>query len=115
MSSRFSTRAGGAPPAAPKVPLNRESLRETIQLLQYLSPYRRRFLLGLGCLLVGSGMGLCFPLLAGGLIAAALPAGGVVLPGFGFRSLNEVALILAGTIAGATHGAGGPGGGGWGG
>jgi ABC-type multidrug transport system fused ATPase/permease subunit len=99
MSSRFSTRAGGAAARAPKVPLNRESLRETIQLLQYLSPYRRRFLLGLGCLLVGSGMGLCFPLLAGGLIDAALHAGGVVLPGFGFRSLNEVALILAGTIA----------------
>ena len=79
--------------------MNRESLRETIQLLHYLAPYRRRFLLGLGCLLVGSGMGLCFPLLAGGLIDAALHAGGVALPGFGVRSLNQVALILAGTIA----------------
>jgi len=99
MSSRFSARAAAAAGRAPSVPINRESIRETIQLLRYLAPYRRRFLLGLFCLFLGSSLGLCFPLLAGGLIDAALHSGVVVLPGFGTESLNQVALILAGTIA----------------
>ena len=83
----------------PKAKLNPESLRETLRLFRYIAPYRQRFFLGLGCLTVVSAMGLCFPLLAGGLIDAALHPGGAVLPGFGQLTLNQVALVLVVTIS----------------
>jgi ATP-binding cassette subfamily B protein len=50
-------------------------------------------------LFVGSIAGLCFPLLAGGLIDAALHPGGATLPIIGALTLNATAAILAGTIA----------------
>jgi ATP-binding cassette subfamily B protein len=50
-------------------------------------------------LFFGSIAGLCFPLLAGGLIDAALHPGGATLPIVGALSLNGAAAILAGTIA----------------
>jgi ATP-binding cassette subfamily B protein len=50
-------------------------------------------------LFIGSVAGLCFPLLAGGLIDAALHSGGAKLPIVGALSLNGAAAILAGTIA----------------
>ncbi|HTO04605.1 MAG TPA: ABC transporter transmembrane domain-containing protein [Opitutus sp.] len=74
-------------------------MRETVEILRYLKPYRRRFLFGLLCLFIGSIAGLCFPLLAGGLIDAALLPGGATLPGIGALTLNATASILAGTIA----------------
>ncbi len=83
----------------PKAKLNRESLGETLRLFRYIAPYRQRFFLGLACLAVVSAMGLCFPLLAGGLIDAALHPGGAVLPGFGLLTLNQVALVLVATIS----------------
>jgi ATP-binding cassette subfamily B protein len=83
----------------PKAKLNPESLRETLRLFRYIAPYRQRFFLGLSCLTVVSAMGLCFPLLAGGLIDAALHPGGAVLPGFGQLTLNQVALVLVVTIS----------------
>lgn len=86
-------------PEPPKSKLNRTSLRETIEILRYLHPYRRRFLFGMGCLFIGSIAGLCFPLLAGSLIDAALHPGGAKLPVVGPLSLNSTAAILAGTIA----------------
>jgi ATP-binding cassette subfamily B protein len=43
-------------------------------------------------------MGLAFPLLAGSLIDAALPPGRVTIPLLGALSLNQVALLLAGTV-----------------
>lgn len=48
---------------------------------------------------IGTVAGLCFPLLAGGLIDAALHPGGATLPVLGTLSLNLTAGILAGTIA----------------
>ena len=50
-------------------------------------------------LFIGTVAGLCFPLLAGGLIDAALHAGGATLPVIGSLTLNLTATILAGTIA----------------
>ncbi|ATC66170.1 multidrug ABC transporter ATP-binding protein [Nibricoccus aquaticus] len=79
--------------------MDRAALRETVEILRYLKPYRRRFVFGLLCLLVGSVAGLCFPLLAGGLIDAALHSTGVTLPVLGSLTLNGIAAILAGTIA----------------
>ncbi|MCX6951743.1 MAG: ABC transporter transmembrane domain-containing protein [Verrucomicrobia bacterium] len=82
----------------PKAKLNRESLAETLRLFRYIAPYRRRFFFGLVCLAAGSAMGLCFPLLAGGLIDAALHPGGAALPVFGALTLNQVAQVLIVTI-----------------
>jgi ATP-binding cassette subfamily B protein len=82
----------------PKTRINRESLRETLRLFRYIAPYRRRFFLGLACLAVSSIMGLSFPLLAGGLIDAALHPDGATLPALGTLSLNTLALVLVVTI-----------------
>lgn len=79
--------------------MDRAALRETVEILRYLKPYRRRFVVGLASLFIGSVAGLCFPLLAGGLIDAALHPGGADLPMLGQLSLNATAAILAGTIA----------------
>jgi ABC transporter fused permease/ATP-binding protein len=86
-------------PEPPKTKIDRAALRETVEILRYLKPYRRRFVMGLVSLFVGSAAGLCFPLLAGGLIDAALHPGAAKLPVFGAITLNGTALILAGTIA----------------
>jgi ABC transporter fused permease/ATP-binding protein len=90
-SSRF--------PEPPKTQVDLAALRETVEILRYLNPYRRRFLFGLASLFVGSVAGLCFPLLAGGLIDAALHNHGATLPLFGSFTLNGIAATLAGTIA----------------
>lgn len=82
----------------PKTKISRESLRETLRLFRYIAPYRRRFYVGLACLALGSVTGLSFPLLAGGLIDAALHPGGATLPVFGALSLNVIALVLVATI-----------------
>jgi ATP-binding cassette subfamily B protein len=86
-------------PEPPKAKIDRASLRETVEILRYLSPYRVRFGVGLVALFLGSLAGLCFPLLAGGLIDAAMHAGGASLPGLGVRSIDQIAALLAGTIA----------------
>ena len=74
-------------------------MRETVELLRYLKPYRGRFGIGMASLFISSVAGLCFPLLAGGLIDAALHPGGAKLPIVGMLTLNITAAILAGTIA----------------
>jgi ABC transporter fused permease/ATP-binding protein len=86
-------------PDPPKTKLDWASLRETVEILRYLKPYRRRFLFGMASLFIGTVAGLCFPLLAGGLIDAALHPGGATLPVIGSLTLNLIAAILAGTIA----------------
>ena len=82
----------------PKAKLNRESLREALSLARYVRPYRRRFFAGLATLFLSAACGLVFPFLAGAVIDAALRPGGAQLPWFGALSLNQVALILAGTV-----------------
>jgi ABC transporter fused permease/ATP-binding protein len=96
VSRRFSS---GRFPEPPKTKIDRASLRETVEILRYLKPYRRRFGFGMISLFVGTVAGLCFPLLAGGLIDAALHPGGATLPVFGAITLNAIALILSVTIA----------------
>jgi ABC transporter fused permease/ATP-binding protein len=82
----------------PKAPLNRETLREALALARYLRPYRPRFLAGLATLAVSATLGLAFPLLAGSLIDSALHPELAKLPGLGALSLNQVALLLAGSV-----------------
>ncbi|HEY4246488.1 MAG TPA: ABC transporter transmembrane domain-containing protein [Lacunisphaera sp.] len=83
----------------PKAKLDWASLRETVGILRYLKPYRGRFVFGLASLFIGSVASLCFPLLAGGLIDAALHADGTKLPVLGMLSINGTVAVLAGTIA----------------
>ena len=82
----------------PKAPLNRETLRETLALARYVRPYRLRFFAGLSTLFVSATLGLAFPLLAGSLIDSALHPGRAALPLFGVLTLNQVALLLAGSV-----------------
>ena len=79
----------------PKTPLNRETIREALDLARYLRPYRARFGSGLATLFLSASLGLAFPLLAGSLIDAAMHPGGAPLPWLGSPTLNQVAVLLA--------------------
>src|SRR5258706_11659521 len=82
----------------PKAPLNRETLRQTLALARYIRPYRARFFSGLATLFISATLGLAFPLLAGSLIDSALHPGLATIPLLGALSLNQVALLLAGSV-----------------
>jgi ATP-binding cassette subfamily B protein len=82
----------------PKAKLNKESFGEMIAFFRYVLPYRKRFIFGLCSLLIGSAMALFFPLLSGGLVDAAMHPIGAKLPIFGTLQLNQIALVLIGTI-----------------
>jgi ATP-binding cassette subfamily B protein len=62
----------------PRAKLDRESLRQALELFRYLRPYRARFGAALAALFVGSLLSLAFPYLAGRIIDAAMlhPQGG---------------------------------------
>jgi hypothetical protein len=49
----------------PKAKLDRESLRQALELFRYLRPYRGRFGAALAALFAGSLLSLAFPYLAG--------------------------------------------------
>jgi len=82
----------------PKAALNRDGLRETWALATYVKPYRSRFFIGMGSLFASATLGLLFPLLAGGLIDAAMNNGQASVPGLGLLTLNQIALILGVSI-----------------
>jgi ABC transporter fused permease/ATP-binding protein len=80
----------------PKAPLDRETLRQALQLFRYLKPYRARFIAALSALFVSSLLSLAFPYLAGSIVDAALVqtrVGGVV------AGVNRTALLLLGILA----------------
>src|SRR5260221_14049036 len=56
----------------PKARLDRESLRQALELFQYLRPYRVRFGAALASMFSCSLLSLAFPYLAGSIIDAAL-------------------------------------------
>jgi ABC transporter fused permease/ATP-binding protein len=56
----------------PKARLDRESLRQALELFQYLRPYRVRFSAALVSMFIGSLLSLAFPYLAGSIIDAAM-------------------------------------------
>jgi ATP-binding cassette subfamily B protein len=78
----------------PKAKLDRESLRQAVELFQYLRPYRVRFGAALLSLFIGSLLTLAFPYLAGSIIDAALHP---KLPG-GMAGANHIALLLLGVL-----------------
>src|SRR6266566_1673197 len=93
--SRFS-RNDQAGIELPKAKLDRESLRQALELFRYLRPYRGRFGAALAALFAGSLLSLAFPYLAGSIIDAAMlhPEGGGSMAG-----ADRTALLLVGILA----------------
>jgi ATP-binding cassette subfamily B protein len=80
----------------PKAKLDRESLRQAIELFRYLRPYRGRFSAALAALFASSLLSLAFPYLAGNIIDAAM------LHSKGSGSMagaDRIALLLLGILA----------------
>src|SRR5258708_153379 len=79
----------------PKAKLDRESLRQGLDLFRYLRPFRGRVGAALGSLFTGSMLRLSFPYLAGSIIAGAMPhskAGGSL------AGADRTALLLMGIL-----------------
>ena len=80
----------------PKAKLDRESLRQALELFRYLRPYRVRFSAAMASLFTGSLLSLAFPYLAGSIVDAA------VLHGKGsgdMAGVDRTALLLMGILA----------------
>jgi ATP-binding cassette subfamily B protein len=78
----------------PKAKLDRESLRQALELFRYLRPYRVRFGIALASMFAGSLLSLAFPYLAGSFVDAA------VLHGRGgMARVDRTALLLMGVLA----------------
>jgi len=80
----------------PKAKLDRESLRQALELFRYLRPYRGRFSAALAALFASSLVSLSFPYLAGSIMDAAL------LQTNGRSSMasaDRTALVLLGILA----------------
>ena len=58
--------------APPKVPVNKETLRQAARLFAYLLPYKGKFIAAMAALFMATGLGLTFPFLIGSLFNAAL-------------------------------------------
>jgi ABC transporter fused permease/ATP-binding protein len=80
----------------PKAKLDRESLRQALELFRYLRPYRDRFGWAMAALFAGSLLSLSFPYLAGSIVDAAVlhKQGGGGMPG-----VDRTALLLMGILA----------------
>jgi ATP-binding cassette subfamily B protein len=79
----------------PKAKLDRESLRQALELFRYLRPYRVRFTAALASLFTGSLLSLAFPYLAGSIVdAAALQAKG----SGSVMAVDRTALLLVGVL-----------------
>src|ERR1035437_3226159 len=79
----------------PKAKLDRESLRQALELFRYLRPYRGRFSAALISLFTGSLLSLTFPYLAGSIIDAALlhTKGNVSMAGADRTALLLIAIL----------------------
>src|ERR1035441_7472365 len=78
----------------PKAKLDRESLRQALDLFRYLRPYRGRFIAALASMFTGSLLSLAFPYLAGSFVdAAGLHGSG------GMTGVDRTALLLMGVLA----------------
>lgn len=80
----------------PKTRLDRENLRQALQLLHYLKPYRRRFFSALVALFLSSLLSLAFPYLAGSIVDAGLIG---KTGDAGMARVDQTALLLLGILA----------------
>ena len=80
----------------PKAKLDRENLKQALELFRYLRPYRGRFSAALASLFVSSLLSLSFPYLAGSILDAAVQhtKGGGSMAG-----ADRTALLLMGILA----------------
>ena len=79
-----------------KAKLDRESLRQALDLFRYLRPYRGRFGAALASLFTNSLLSLAFPYLAGSIIDAALAQN---KGSGGMAGADRTALLLMGILA----------------
>jgi len=80
----------------PKAKLDRETLRQALELFRYLRPYRGRFSAAVAALFASSLLSLSFPYLAGSIIDAAV----VHTKGSGsMAGADRTALLLMGILA----------------
>jgi ATP-binding cassette subfamily B protein len=83
---------------SPPAPQRKLDLGEILGLLAYIRPWRGRFILAMGALIVSMSFGLLFPLLVGRLMDVAIPSvKAPSLPAW-HPSVNTIALLLAGTL-----------------
>jgi ATP-binding cassette subfamily B protein len=80
----------------PKVKLDRENLKQALELFRYLQPYRGRFSAALAALFVSSLLSLSFPYLAGSIIDAAMHHS---KDSGGMAGADRTALLLMGILA----------------
>ena len=80
----------------PKARLDRETLRQALELFRYLRPYRGRFGTALAALFGSSLLSLAFPYLAGSIVDAAV----LHTKGTGnMAGVDRTALVLMGILA----------------
>src|SRR4030095_14463912 len=79
----------------PKAKLDRESLRQALELFRYLRPYRGRFGVAMASLFAGSLLSLAFPYLAGRIVDAAVLH---TERGGSLAGVNQTALLLLGIL-----------------
>jgi ATP-binding cassette subfamily B protein len=80
----------------PKAKLDRENLKQALDLFRYLRPYRGRFSAALTALFVSSLLSLSFPYLAGSIIDAAVHH---TKGSDGMARADRTALLLMGILA----------------
>ena len=80
----------------PKAKVDRESLRQAVELFGYLRPYRGRFAAAMASLFLGSLLSLAFPYLAGSIVDAAVAQ---TKGGSGMAGVDRTALLLMGVLA----------------
>ena len=80
----------------PKAKLDRESLRQALELFRYLRPYRVRFSAALASMFTSSLLSLAFPYLAGSIIDAALHP---MQANASIAGADRTALLLMGILA----------------
>ncbi len=78
----------------PKARLDRESLRQALELFRYLRPYRGRFGAAMVSLFTGSLLSLAFPYLAGSIVDAAV----LHTKGGNMAGVDRTALLLIGIL-----------------
>ncbi len=74
--------------APPKVPVNRDTLREAARVFLYLLPYKEKFFTSLAFLLISSALSLAFPFLIGKMLDGTQAGGG------GIAAINQTAFLL---------------------
>jgi ATP-binding cassette subfamily B protein len=79
----------------PKAKLDRESLRQALELFAYLRPYRVRFSAALASMFTGSLLTLAFPYLAGSIVDAAVHH---LNGGAGMGGVDRTAFLLMGIL-----------------